>query len=144
MPKWIIYILLSSSFSNYFSQISRPDKLKQISVADSVFFTVKTSGCIDSGTLSYVIVKSKNNDRIVFLKKDTVTQKKKLTSKNYDVFVYRFRQSAQRFKYADENEKKCTLTTSFVISDKKQSLDFTNSTCEAEFNPEELLKQLMK
>jgi hypothetical protein len=144
MFKWIVYIILSSSFSLLFSQTPKPDKLKQISAADSVFFTVKTSGCFDAGTLLYTLVKLKNNERFVLLKKDSILQKKKLTAKNYDVFVYRFRQSAQRFKYADENDKKCTLTTSFMISDKKQSLDFTNTSCEAEFNPEELLKQLMK
>jgi hypothetical protein len=139
-----LYIALSLISSFLFSQTPRPDKLKQISQSDTVFFSVTTSGCIDAGTTVYKLIRQKNNDRLVVSDRDTTSKPKRMTAKNYDVFIYRFRQSAQRFKYADESEKKCTLTTYFKINDKKQSTDFTNTSCESEFNPEELLKQLTK
>lgn len=144
MLRLAIYIGLSFYSCFLFSQTPKPDKLKQISIGDTVVFTVTTSGCFNAGTLTYTLVKLKNNERQVILKKDTSVVKKKLSAKNYDVFVYRFRQSAQRFKYADEQEKKCTLTTSFRLQHRQQFSEFTNTSCEAEFNPEELLKKLMK
>jgi hypothetical protein len=144
MFKRSLYIVLTLLSSFLFSQTPKPDKLKQISLSDTVIFTVTTSGCIDAGTVVYKLIRQKNNDRLVFSDKETTSRPKRLTAKNYEVFIYRFRQSSQRFKYADESEKKCTLTSYFKLNDKKQSSDFTNTSCEAEFNPEQLLQQLTK
>jgi hypothetical protein len=137
----IVFSVLGLSL---FSQSKKPDKLKQIAAADTVVFSVETSGCIESGVLIYKLARQKNKDRLVMYTIRGVAHKKKLSAKNYDVFTYRFRSSAQRFKYLDEETKTCTMQSTFELSDKKQKIDFRNTTCEAEFNPEELLKQLMK
>ena len=127
-----------------FSQTSKPDKLKLISQGDTVIFSAATSGCFSAGTNIYKFAKLKNHDRNVIYKKANVWVTKKITLKNYDVFIYRFRSSEFKFKHADENGKVCTTVSKFEIGDQKESTSFTNNTCEAEFDPEHLLLELLK
>ncbi len=137
----IIFLVFSSAI---ISQTLKSDKLKLISVSDTVVFTVDMSGCFNAGITIYKFAKQKNNDRIVIYKKADALFNKKITSKNYDVFVYRFRTSEFKFKHADENGKVCTTISKFELGNQKQSVGFTNNTCEAEFNPEDFLLQLLK
>lgn len=136
-------LFLVFSFTG-FSQTPKPDKLKLISNSDTVIFTVNTSGCFSAGITVYKFIKLKNNEREVVYKKANAVATKKVTLKNYEVFIYRFKTSAFKFKHVEEGGKVCTTVSKFEIRDRKESSEFTNNTCEAEFDPEELLKQLLK
>ena len=136
-------LFLVFSFSA-FSQTPKPDKLKLISSADTVIFTVNMSGCFSGGATIYKFAKLKNGERNVIYKKANDLTVKKITSKHYDTFIYRFKMSAFKFKYVEDGKYTCTTVTKFELSDKKESINFTNGSCEAEFDLEELLKQLLK
>ncbi len=137
----IVFLIFSSTI---ISQTPKPDKLKLISQSDTVIFTAKTFGDFSTWTNIYKFAKLKNNDRNVVYKKANSWVTKKITLKNYDVFVYRFKSSAFKFKNIDEGANKCTTVTKFELSNKVDSGEFSNTTCEVEFNPEELLLQLLK
>lgn len=136
----IIFILFS--FSCLSQKKAKPDIIKQISTADTVVFIVKTSGCFDAGTTTYKLAKQKNKDRVVVYGRGKGIETKKIPAKDYETFVNNFKVSEKKFSTMDTGL--CTLITEFELSAKKQSSKFTNRTCEAEFNPEEVLKQLMK
>lgn len=143
MKKIFKILFLVFSFSAI-SQTPKPDKIKLISSADTVIFSVNMSGCFNAGITTYKFAKLKSGERNVIYKKANVLTTKKITLKNYDTFIYRFKMSAMKFKYAEEGKYTCTTVTKFELSDKKESANFTNGTCEVEFDPEELLKQLLK
>ncbi len=119
----------------------QPDIIQQISTADTVIFIVKTSGCFDAGTTIYKIAKQKKN-RVVIWTKNNVKETKKLSAKDYTAFVNNYKVSEKRFRGLDQGV--CTLITEFELNGKKQSSKFANRSCQAEYNPEEVLKQLMK
>lgn len=137
----IIFILFS--YSCISQKAAKDDVIRQISSADTVLFVVTTSGCFNSGTVTYKIAKKKKSkDRIVIFTNNNVKESKVLSAKNYDAFLNNYRISHK--KYSELENGSCTLLTDFELKGKNQSSAFTNKTCEAEFNPEEILKKLMK
>jgi hypothetical protein len=102
------------------------------------------SGCFNAGTTVYKLVKLKSKERNVLCIKKTGTLSKKINQKNYEAFIQRFKTSAFKFRNVDEGGKVCTTISKFELSNKKESSEFSNNTCEAEFDPEEFLKQLIK
>ncbi len=135
----IILFFLSLPFFSQNSAIL----LKQISTADTVVFTAKTSGCFNAGTNTYKFVKQKNKEHKVFCDTEKVKSIKKITAKNYDAFLKRFEASVERFKDPDEKQL-CTTISEFEMSSKKGSLKFINGNCLPEFDPEDLLIKLLK
>jgi len=136
-----IFLLLLPFF--LFSQShSKPDLIKKISAADTVSFIVTTSGCFDAGTTVYKLVKKKKQ-RWVILVKNTGVETKKITAKDYERFIKNYRDSFTKFSNMPEGNPTCTMTTEFELKDGKQASKFTNTSCEAEFNPEEFLKKLI-
>lgn len=122
-----------------FSQTS----ISKISSDATVVFTAETSGCFNAGTNTYKFVKQKNGDRKVSCTIAKVNSTKKLSVKKYEAFIKRFEESAKRFSDPDEKQL-CTTTATFEMSSKKGNSKFVNGSCQPEFDPENLLMQLLK
>lgn len=118
--------------------------IQQISKADTVFFTVTTSGCFNAGTTSYLLIKNKFKTRKVNCTKIKNEFCKKLSAKNYSAFIKHYADCSEQYKNASAENQTCTMSTEFSLSDKKKTLTFTNNNCKAEFNPEETLLKLIK
>ena len=126
-----------------FSQTqAKTDKIKQISSSDTVVFIVKTSGCFNAETIVYKLAKQKNKERLVIFIRNGKAEAKKLNAKDYGTFISCFKKSEKKF--SETGDGPCTMRTEFELKNKKHSSRFTNTTCEAEFNPGDLLDQLMK
>lgn len=118
--------------------------IQQISKADTVFFTVTTSGCFNAGTTSYLLIKNKCKTRKVNCTKTKSEFCKKLSAKNYSAFIKHYADCAEQYKNASAENQTCTMSTEFSLSGKNETLTFTNNNCKAEFNPEETLLKLIK
>lgn len=119
------------------------NKLKTIAAGDTVTFVSHSAGCFHSYTHTYVFVKQKNNERVVIYKKDTLMTSKPISAANYDAFISKFDISYKHFK-SSEGKNKCTTVSKYQLNHKGTSLDFTNGSCEAEYEPERLLMSLLK
>ncbi len=135
--------LLQILFLFFSCFIFSQNQVIQIASAETVLFSASTSGCFNAGANTYKFVKQKNKAYKIVCTIDKKTGTKKLSAKNYEAFVKRFEESAERFKDPDEKQL-CTTTSTFELSSKKGNLKFVNGTCQPEFNPEEYLMQLLK
>jgi hypothetical protein len=121
----------------------KPSPLKQLSQSDTVIFSAHNSGCFNSGTNTYTIVKLKTGERHIEYRKAGTPVTKKISSKKFDSFLLSFKNSMNRFKDPDEKSK-CTMVSDFELKNREQGISFRNGSCEAQFNPEETLLQLLK
>lgn len=122
---------------------AKPDALKQLSQGDTLVFLAHNSGCFNAGTNMYIITRHKNGEREITYNKAGQIQTKKITAKKFDAFISNYRNSMKRFSDPDE-QSKCTMISTFSLKDHEQALTFKNGSCEAKFNPEETLLQLLK
>lgn len=136
----ILFVLLSA---NLFSQTSsNRDVLNKIAGSSTVYFTVSTSGCFNAGSKTYTITVLKNKSRKIVYTDQDKTITKVISAKNYKLFMDRF--AASLHKFSEDIKQTCTLTTEFELSNKKQKLNFTNTTCDNNFHPENYLMELIK
>lgn len=136
------FIMLFFYCSAMCGQNKKVSDIHTISKSDSVFFTVNTSGCFNSGAVVYVIIKSKKNSRKIIFEKEGKRFSKEITSKKFKVFLDNYEKSMQRF--SSDTPSTCTLVTDFELSNGKAKVTFTNGTCQNEFNPELTLENLLK
>ncbi len=141
------FIFLSFSITA-FSQGTSSDKLISIiSKADTVYFMADNSGCFHAYVLEVKMCKQKSGDRKLIMKTDTGLVEKKLSAKNYFAFVKNYQASVNHF--IKVGKQKCTSVTEFDLMNKTKngaynSSKFKNTSCEAEFNPELFLGQLLR
>ncbi len=132
------------SFSQNFSVVKL---ITLISKADTVYFTADNSGCFHAYVLEVKMCKQKSGDRKLIMKTDTGLVEKKLSAKNYSAFIKNYQKSVNHFsKISKQN---CTSITAFELMNKNtngsfNSSRFKNTSCEAEFNPEMFLGQLLR
>ena len=91
--------------------------------------------------------KQRSGERKLILRTEKSAEEKKLSAKNFKAFIKNYQNSANHFISVDNG--KCTSTTEFDLfykptKDKVTSVKFKNSTCEAEFNPELFLQELLR
>ncbi|MGZ3932997.1 MAG: hypothetical protein ACXVPQ_11430 [Bacteroidia bacterium] len=122
---------------------SKADPLKEMIQSDTLVFSAYNSGCFNAGTNTYTIVKLKNGEREVSYTRGAVPALKKITAKKFDAFIASMRSSMNRFKDPEEKPR-CTMISVFTLKDKKHEIRFKNGSCEAQFNPEETLSQILK
>lgn len=137
--KCIIILVLFSV--KLFSQ-SNNDFYKKINKADTVVFTVETSGCFNAGVTVYKFCKQKNGNRKLIFTTDNKLQIKIMSSKKFALFLKKYKTSESHF--SSDKPPTCTLTTDFELSDKKADSKFKNGTCENDYNPEAYLLELIK
>ena len=141
----IAILFLVSCFS--FSQNVSVNKLiALISKADTVHFVADNSGCFHAYILEVRMYKLKSGERKLIMKTDTGMVEKKLSPKKYKLFIDNYTASTNHFINVDK--QKCTSVTEFDLYcyTKKGSVNgskFKNTSCEAEFNPEFFLQQLL-
>lgn len=144
MKYFIKTLCLLISFSAI-SQTKKPiDIIKQISIADTVVFTADNSGCFHSYIGVFKFCKQKSGDRKLIYRTDGEWLTKSISAKNYSAFINKYKASTNHFKKIDTDKPTCTSTVEFELSNKKKNSKFKNTTCEAEFNPEMFLMELIK
>jgi hypothetical protein len=127
------------------SQTKKPvDVIQQISVADTVIFTADNSGCFHSYIGIFKFCKQKNGSRKLIYRTDGDWTTKLVTSKKYSAFISKYKASVNHFKKIDTDKPACTSTVEFDLSNKKKNSKFKNTTCEADYNPEMFLMELIK
>lgn len=134
-------ILLVLFTVKLFSQ-SEKEVLKKLEKADSLFFTVNTSGCFDSGEKTYKFKRLKNGSRQVNFFSENKQQTRKISSKKFKLFLKNYWGAYNHFN--NDKPPTCTLTMDFDLSDKANKLSFKNGTCENSYNPEMYLIELLK
>ncbi len=138
---------LFASFS-FFSQTISTDKLiTLISKADTVHFVADNSGCFHAYVLEVKMIKQKSGDRKLIMKTDTGLVEKKLSAKKYKAFIDNYKTSTKYF--TKNNKQTCTSLTEFDLycftkSGSMNGSKFKNLNCDAKYNPEMLLAQLLK
>lgn len=141
-------IVLFFTAHSLFSQNKLISKsIAEISKADTVYFVADNSGCFNAYILQVKLCKQKSGVRKLILKTEKSLEEKRLSAKNYKAFIKKYESSANHFIGIDNG--KCTSTTEFDLyckssKDKIASTKFKNSTCEAEFNPELFLQDLLR
>lgn len=121
--------------------------ISQISKADTVCFVADNSGCFHAYVLEVKMCKQKSGDRKLILKSDKGTEEKMLSAKNYKAFIKNYQTSVNHFVNSDK--VKCTSITEFELMNKTSngkfnSTRFKNTSCEAEYNPEMFLQDLIR
>ena len=140
-------IFLSFSVAAFSQGISSNKLIAIISKADTVYFAADNSGCFHAYVLEVKMCKQKSGERKLIMKTDTGLVEKKLSAKNYSAFIKNYQASVNHFSKADK--QKCTSVTEFDLMNKTKngaynSSKFKNTSCEAEFNPELFLSQLLR
>lgn len=146
--KFIFNLIFFSFTITAFSQgISSNKLISIISKADTVYFTADNSGCFHAYVLEVKMCKQKSGERKLIMKTDTGLVQKKLSAKNYSAFIKNYQASVNHFMKVEKQT--CTSITEFDLMNKTangrhNSSKFKNTSCEAEFNPELFLSQLLK
>ncbi len=147
MKCFIQTILLLFSVT-VFSQNKSFSKVIDITCkADTVYFIADNSGCFDSYILEVKMCKQKSGDRKLIMKSKKGAEEKMLSSKNYKAFIENYKTSANHFITVDKG--KCTSISEFELMCKNKngsinSTKFKNTSCEAEYNPEMFLENLLR
>lgn len=121
--------------------------MAEISKADTVYFVADNSGCFNAYILEVKMCKQKRGDRKLIMKTDSKTEEKKISAKEFRAFMKNYENSVNHFISIDNG--KCTSITEFDLyrrytKEKTTSIKFKNTTCEAEFNPEIFLQNLLR
>lgn len=135
-----LFSLVSFSQNKSFSKI-----ISLTSKADTVYFVADNSGCFNSYVLTVKMCKQKLGDRKLIMTSKMGTEEKNISAKNYKAFIKNFETSVQHFIKVGQG--KCTSISKFELMNKNKngslnSTKFSNSTCEAEYNPEMFLQGL--
>lgn len=141
----IIFIFFTGALFSQNKLISK--SITQISKADTVYFIADNSGCFNAYILEVKMCKQKRGSRLLIMKTDSKTEEKRISSKEFKSFLKNYEASVNYF--ATKDDGKCTSITEFDLyrkynKDKITSIKFKNTTCEAEFNPEMFLQNLLR
>ncbi len=117
------------------------------SKADTVYFGADNSGCFHAYILEVKFCKQGSGERKVIMKGEKGLEEHYLSAKNYQAFIKNYNASVQHFIKVDKGL--CTSITKFELMNKNKdgsvnSTKFKNSTCEAEYNPEVFLQDLIR
>jgi len=143
----LIAILFFISGFSFSQSISVNKLITLISKADTVHFIADNSGCFHAYVLEVRMCKLKSGDRKLIMKTDTGLVEKKLSAKKYQAFINIYKTSTNYF--IKNNKQTCTSTTEFDLYCKTKSgstngSKFKNLNCDAKYNPEMYLSQLLK
>lgn len=141
----IIFVLFTGALFSQDKLISK--SIAEISKADTVYFVADNSGCFNAYILEVKMCKQKRGDRKLIMKTDSKTEEKKISAKEFKAFMKNYENSVNHFISIDNG--KCTSITEFDLyrrytKEKTTSIKFKNTTCEAEFNPEMFLQNLLR
>lgn len=130
------------------SQTTSSSKLVDIiSKADTVNFVADNSGCFHAYVLEVKMCKQKSGGRTLLLKTDTGIVNRTLSAKKYKAFISNYKTSSNYF--AKHNKQTCTSVTEFNLycktkSGSRNSSGFRNLNCNAVYNPEFFLQDLLR
>lgn len=140
----ILLLLSAQAFSQYksFAKV-----INLTSKADTVYFTADNSGCFNAYILEVKMCKQKSGARKLIFRSKTGNDEKTISGKDYNAFIKNFQNSVDHFIKVGKG--KCTNTVAFELMCKNKngtvnSTTFKNSTCEAEYNPEMFLQELIR
>lgn len=141
----IIFVLFTGALFSQDKLISK--SIAEISKADTVYFVADNSGCFNAYILEVKMCKQKRGDRKLIMRTDSKTEEKKISAKEFKAFMKNYENSVNHFISIDNG--KCTSITEFDLyrrytKGKATSIKFKNTTCEAEFNPEMFLQNLLR
>ncbi len=147
MPKhlFIAFVFLTGALFSQNKLVSK--SIAEISKADTVYFVADNSGCFNAYILEVKMCKIKGGNRKLIIKTDSKKEEKKLSAKNFKAFLKKYESSVNHFSVIDNG--KCTSVTEFDLyrkysEGKTTTVKFKNTTCEAEFNPEMFLQDLLR
>lgn len=141
----IIFVFFTGALFSQDKGVSK--SIAEISKADTVYFIADNSGCFNAYILEVKMCKQKGGDRKLIMKTDSKTEDKKISAKEFKAFMKNYENSVNHFIGIDNG--KCTSITEFDLyrrytKEKTTSIKFKNTTCEAEFNPEMFLQNLLR
>lgn len=141
----IIFVFFTGALFSQDKGVSK--SIAEISKADTVYFIADNSGCFNAYILEVKMCKQKGGDRKLIMKTDSKTEEKKISAKEFKAFMKNYENSVNHFIGIDNG--KCTSITEFDLyrrytKEKTTSIKFKNTTCEAEFNPEMFLQNLLR
>ncbi len=141
----IIFVFFTGALFSQDKGVSK--SIAEISKADTVYFIADNSGCFNAYILEVKMCKQKRGDRKLIMKTDSKTEEKKISAKEFKAFMKNYENSVNHFIGIDNG--KCTSITEFDLyrrytKEKTTSIKFKNTTCEAEFNPEMFLQNLLR
>lgn len=141
----IIFIFFTGALFSQNKLISK--SITEISKADTVYFIADNSGCFNAYILEVKMCKQKRGNRLLIMKTDSKAEEKRISCKEFKSFMKNYETSVNYF--ATKDDGKCTSITEFDLyrkynKDKTTSIKFKNTTCEAEFNPEMFLQNLLR
>lgn len=121
---------------------SEPDYVGMISKCDTVVLQVHVAGCFSQYDQTYTFYKLAGNRRAVSYTMSSVTTTKKISRRAYKKFMAHFDKSYHHF-LSREGTIHCTTVTAYKLSGGEHLLTFSNTSCEADYEPERLLKKLL-
>lgn len=141
----IIFVFFTGALFSQDKGVSK--SMAEISKADTVYFVADNSGCFNAYILEVKMCKQKRGDRKLIMRTDSKTEEKKISAKEFKAFMKNYENSVNHFIGIDNG--KCTSITEFDLyrrytKEKTTSIKFKNTTCEAEFNPEMFLQNLLR
>lgn len=141
----IIFVFFTGALFSQDKGVSK--SIAEISKADTVYFIADNSGCFNAYILEVKMCKQKRGERKLIMKTDSKTEEKKISAKEFKAFMKNYENSVNHFIGIDNG--KCTSITEFDLyrrytKEKTTSIKFKNTTCEAEFNPEMFLQNLLR
>lgn len=141
----IIFVFFTGALFSQDKGVSK--SIAEISKADTVYFVADNSGCFNAYVLEVKMCKQKRGDRKLIMRTDSKTEEKKISAKEFKSFMKNYENSVNHFISIDNG--KCTSITEFDLyrrytKEKTTSIKFKNTTCEAEFNPEIFLQNLLR
>jgi len=141
----IIFVFFTGALFSQDKGVSK--SIAEISKADTVYFVADNSGCFNAYILEVKMCKQKRGDRKLIMRTDSKTEEKKISAKEFKAFMKNYENSVNHFISIDNG--KCTSITEFDLyrrytKEKTTSIKFKNTTCEAEFNPEMFLQNLLR
>lgn len=146
--KYFITTILLFISAQIFSQAKSVSSLiTLVSKADTVYFVADNSGCFHAYVLEVKMCKQKSGGRKLIMKTDTGLVEKRLSGKKYQSFINNYKTSTNYF--VKNNKQTCTSTTEFDLYCKTKSgsvngSKFKNLNCEAKYNPELFLQELLR
>lgn len=141
----IIFVFFTGALFSQDKGVSK--SIAEISKADTIYFVADNSGCFNAYILEVKMCKQKRGDRKLIMRTDSKTEEKKISAKEFKAFMKNYENSVNHFISIDNG--KCTSITEFDLyrrytKEKTTSIKFKNTTCEAEFNPEMFLQNLLR
>lgn len=116
--------------------------VESISLCDTVVMQVHSAGCFHSYDQTYTFYKQGRKRRVVYRSGlDTLT--KKIGRRAYKKFMACYRKSYDHFSPLGDRIH-CTTVSSYKLSGCELLATFSNISCEADYEPERLLKNLLK